>query len=93
MSDMTFTERKKLEELFQMEGGSVLDFTDRTFAEFVRDSVGLNIDDPIYHYGNGSTANRLRRLWMREPDHVVGRLLQALLDYCRPKVGNPTQER
>jgi hypothetical protein len=36
MADLTFTERQKLEQLFGMGSGYVLDFTNRTFADFVK---------------------------------------------------------
>ncbi len=44
MSDLTFIEKNALEKLFQMGGGYVLDFTNRTFHEFVADAVGKDID-------------------------------------------------
>lgn len=84
MSDLTFLERHKLEKLFRMEGGYVLDFTNRTFAEFVADSVGKNIFDPKYDYESGSKANRLRAFWTKEPNHIVAKLIMDLLEYCRP---------
>jgi hypothetical protein len=39
MSDLTFIEKTKLEKQFQMGGGYVLDFSNRTLAEFVADSM------------------------------------------------------
>ena len=38
MARLTFIERQQLEKLFDMGGGYVLDFSNRTFAEFVADS-------------------------------------------------------
>jgi hypothetical protein len=72
-----------------MSGGYVLDFSNRTFAEFVSDSTGREIYDPKYERGSGSKANRLRVFWAEEPNHVVGKLLTDLLDYCRPASGSP----
>ena len=69
--------------LFGMGGGYVLSFTDRTFGEFVLDSTGKDIFDAKYAYASGSKANRLRAFWKVEPNHVVGKLLADLLDYCR----------
>jgi len=43
-----------------MGAGYVLDFSNRTFAEFVADSTGRNIYDPKYDNAGGSKANRLR---------------------------------
>jgi len=43
MSDLAFIEKTKLEKLFQMGGGYVLDFWNRTFADFVLESTGRDI--------------------------------------------------
>ena len=71
MSDLTFIEKNRLEKLFDMSGGYVLDFTNRTIQEFVADSVGKDIFDSAYDYESGSKANRLRAFWKAEPNHVV----------------------
>lgn len=84
MSDLTFVERNKLERLLQMGGGYVLDFSNRTFAEFIAESTGREIYDQKYDHESGSKANRLRAFWKLEPNHLVGKLLGDLLDYCRP---------
>lgn len=65
-----------------MGGGYVLSFTDRTFSEFVADSVSKNIYDNKYNYSTGSKANRLRCFWKVEPNHIVGKLIADLLQYC-----------
>lgn len=59
MSDLTFMEKSKFETLLGMETGYVLNFSNRSFAEFVRDSTGRNIYDERYNYASGSKANRL----------------------------------
>jgi len=82
MSDLTFIEKSKLERQFGMGSGYVLNFSNRTFAEFVADSTGRDIDDAEYDYASGSKANRLRAFWAKEPNHVVGKLINDLLDYC-----------
>jgi hypothetical protein len=45
MSDLTFVEKEKFEKLLGMASGYVLDFSDRTFGEFVSDSTGRDIFD------------------------------------------------
>ena len=77
MSSLTETEKRYFEELFGMRSGYVLDFTDRTFSEFVRSTVQLNIDDP--KYGATSKAKRLRSFWEQVPDAAVGGILGELL--------------
>ncbi len=51
---------KLIDTLFAMQGGYVLDFTDRTFARFFQDEVGVNIDDRRYEVDGTSKAKRLR---------------------------------
>lgn len=92
MSDITFIEKTKLEKLLQMSGGYVLDFSNRTLAEFIAESVGRDIYDAKYDYASGSKANRLRALWAQEPNHLVGKLVHDLLEYCRPAEADPEQD-
>ena len=63
-----------------MASGYVLEFSNRTFEEFVRDSSGCNIYDSRYNQGSGSKANRLRAFWLKEPNTVVGKLLNELVE-------------
>lgn len=62
--------------------GYVLDFSNRSFDEFVLDSVGKSVYDAKYSTNGGSKANRLRSLWAVEPNFVVGKLLVDLLQYA-----------
>lgn len=80
MSDLTAVEKRKLERLFGMGSGYVLDFSNNTFAEFVVDSIGRNPYDSKYDYGS-SKANRLRGIWKVEVNHVVAKLIGDLADY------------
>lgn len=80
MSNLTLIEKRKLEKRFDMGGGYVLGFSNRTFQEFVLDSTGPDIYDLKYDSASGSKANRLRALWMTEPNHIVGKLLSDLLE-------------
>ena len=80
MANMTQAEKRNLEEFLQMRSGYVLDFSNRTFQEFVFDSVGLDIDKEAIG-GFGSKASRLRLFWSNQPDHIVGKLLKDLVEY------------
>jgi hypothetical protein len=82
MADLAFTERSQLEKLFQMGSGYVLDFSNRTFREFVSDTARKDIEDPKYNYASCSKANRLRQFWKIEPNHIVGTLIRAMVDYA-----------
>jgi hypothetical protein len=58
VAKLTTNEKEILEELFQMRGAYVLNFSDRTFGEFFQNDMVLNIFDPKYNYASGSKANR-----------------------------------
>lgn len=78
MSDLTAVEKRKLERALGMGSGYVLNFSNRTFAEFFLDSFGIDIYDAKYDYGSGSKANRMRAFWERESNYQVGRVLDLL---------------
>jgi hypothetical protein len=86
MADVTYIEKETLENFLQMKGGYVMDFTDRTFEEFVGSVTGLNIWDEKYLYRSGSKANRLRAFFKIENNYVAGQLIKAFLDYWMSKV-------
>jgi len=92
MSDLTTIEKRKLEKLFEMSTGYVLDFSNRTFQEFILDSVDRDIYDKRYSYSSGSKANRLRAFWHVEPNHVVGKLLGDLVECARDDTENATHQ-
>jgi abortive infection Abi-like protein len=79
MATLNHGEKKKLEEFLGMGSGYVLNLSDRTFREFVDDSVGMDIDDPNVG-GVGSKARRLRHFWTCQPDYIVGKLLRDLIE-------------
>jgi hypothetical protein len=78
MSDLTNAEKRKFELLLGMGSGYVLDFSNRTFSEFVFDSTGRDIYDSHYV---GSKANRLRGFWNEEGNQMVGKLMEDMLGY------------
>jgi hypothetical protein len=82
MAQLHVLERRQLEKLFEMGGGYVLDFSNRTLEEFVADSVGIEIYDDRYHHGSGSKANRIRGLWKVESDAQVGKLIRDFVEYA-----------
>ena len=48
MSDLTGIEKMKLEKFLDMESGYVLDFSNKTFQEFIMDCLGIDIYDDRY---------------------------------------------
>lgn len=85
MSDLSSIEKVKLEKMFEMEGGYVLDFSNITFREFIIDNTNIDISDGKYDYASGSKANRLKAFWAKEANYIVGKLISALLDYWKTK--------
>lgn len=63
MSDLSSIEKRRLERLFNMGGGYVLNFSDRTFGDFFEEHTGLDIDHTRYKKHGTSKANRLRSFW------------------------------
>jgi hypothetical protein len=90
MASLRFREKILLEEFLEMGSGYVLNFSDRTFADFFR-HFDIEIDDAPYLEGHsGSKANRMRSFWDREPDRLVGRVLQELIEYAESyRPGHP----
>lgn len=86
MADLTYIERANIEKFLGMKSGYVMDFTDRTFQEFVGEAVGLDIDNEKYHYASNSKANRLRKFIKVESNYTLGKLLSAFCDYWLSKV-------
>jgi hypothetical protein len=70
-----------LDDVLQMGGGYVLRFSDRTFAEFFREELGIDIDDPKYSIMGGSKGKRMRFFLQNTPQPVVVKALNALWEY------------
>ncbi|PVY43148.1 abortive infection family protein [Pontibacter virosus] len=85
MSDLSTIEKHKLEKLFGMGNGYVLDFSDKDFQSFVLEAIGLDILDDRYKYRSGSKANRLRGFWEEESNFTVGKLSFDLIEYWKGK--------
>jgi len=86
MAKLTTNEKEILEELFKMRDGYVLNFSDRTFGEFFRNDMALNIFDPKFNYASGSKANRLRGFWQVADDSLVSASIDHLLTYIDTQI-------
>jgi len=85
MSDLTSIEKMKIEKYLDMASGYVLDFSNRTFQEFILENTGLDIYEEKYNYASGSKANRLRAFWKEEHNYVVGKLLNNFVEYWKAR--------
>lgn len=64
----------------EMKDGYLLDFTNRSFEEFILHSVDIDIYDDKYAERSGSKANRFRSFWDKENNYIVGKALQDIFD-------------
>ena len=79
VSSLTTVDRRYLEDILDMGGGYVLDFTDATFAEFFN-HYSVNIHSHRYQTYGSSKAKKLRAFWDVGSDRLVGRVLSEMLD-------------
>ncbi len=80
MSDLTRSERRKLEKLLVMGSGYVLSFSDRTYGEFFSE-YRVEIDAERYKARGTSKANRMRTFWELDDNYIVGRIIDGLIEY------------
>jgi hypothetical protein len=78
MSTLNLIERKRLEKILEMGNGYVLDFSNRSFAEFFKTDFGIDIYDNKYEFNGNSKAKRMRAFWEIESDGLVGKVLFAI---------------
>lgn len=83
MSSLTNREKLILEKIFEMDGGYVLVFTNKSFQRFIFDAVRIDIYQDKYSQYGDSKANRLRKLFDIEDDDTVAVLIHELLDYWK----------
>lgn len=94
MAHLSTTEKQILEKLFDMGGGYVLNFSNRTMAEFFQDDVGIDIYSSKYEYASGSKANYLRGFWIKADEKVVAKSITKLIEYIETQIllGNLERE-
>ena len=85
MADITKIENLKLEKIFDMQGGYVLDFSNKTLNDFVLESINVELYSDKYSEKGESKANRMRTIWQNEHNYKVGTLIFKLLEYWRDK--------
>lgn len=74
-------EMKLVDELFGMSSGYVLDFDNKSYAEFFRSEVGVDIYDAAYADDGGSKGKRLRAFLSIGQTSAITRALTALWEY------------
>lgn len=82
MSCILPIEKQILEDLFGMKSGYVLDFSNRTFKEYIFDTLGIDVYER-YAEGNLSKAKIMRRLYQDLSDQQLATLLKAFFGLYR----------
>ena len=80
MAKLSFDESDVLERVLSLKSGYVLDFTNRTFSDFVSDAIGVEPYSGEYEKVGTSKAKILRSIIETESDTTVSKLILALLD-------------
>lgn len=70
-----------LDELFEMRGGYVLNFSDKTMSRFFAEELNVDIDDSSYAENGRSKGKRLRCYLQKVDTPTVVRTLKALWEY------------
>lgn len=72
-----------IDKVFEMEGGWCLNFSDRTYAAFFNEELGVDIDHPRFSAEGGSKGKRTRYYLKNCDRETALRTLNALWDYRR----------
>ena len=81
MVKLKYKDIRIIDDAFEMHGGYVLDFTNRTFAQFFDDEFGIDIDADKYQANGTSKARRLRTFLALEDEYTVSKVLRGLWAY------------
>lgn len=86
MSDDLFsllspTDIDVIERVLNMRSGYVMDFSDRTFDEFIANEVSVDATAPRFTVDGASKAKRLRRILLTLSAGHLAKLLRSFLEY------------
>ncbi len=81
MSSIRTIDMMFLDDLFDMHGGYVLDFSNKTFAIFFADELNIDIDDDRYSSDGSSKGRRLRYFLRQSENDLAARTLEHLWQY------------
>lgn len=89
MNDLKPSETIKLERLFCMDSGYVLDFSDSSFGAFFKQVADIDIHGEDYVPLNGSKAKKLRAFWGKTEDPLLGKVLEEMVNYAEAIIDTP----
>lgn len=81
MANFKSTEMRFLDSIFDMGGGYVLDFSNRTMDEFFMEELEIDISHEMFSRDGTSKARRVKCLLQNADHPTVVRVLQALWKY------------
>lgn len=81
IANISSKSKRTIEDLFGMNTGYVIDFSNSTFERFVFDSIGLKVYEDEGYTEYESKANKLRTIIASENTSKVAKLLIDMLDY------------
>ena len=91
MANIRTIDMPLLDDLFEMVGGNVLNFSNRTFAQFFAEELNVDIDDLVYAQNGTSKGKRLKCFLQTVDKASVVKTLHALWEYrevLRQRAGN-----
>lgn len=83
MSNIRSLDMMFIDDIFDMGGGYVLNFSDRTLTQFFADELNIEINNPTYAKSGSSKAKRLRCFLQTVDKPTVARTLKALWEHCK----------
>ncbi len=81
MSNIRPIDMMFLDDIFEMSSGYVLNFSDRTFAQFFAEELNIDINDSVYAQTGNSKGKRFRSFLQIVDKQTVVKTLKALWEY------------
>lgn len=81
MANLKYKTIQSLEELFEMQSGYVLDFSNNSFQRFIKGVINIDIYEDNGYEEYCSKANKLRQIFETESNLKVYKLIDELLNY------------
>ncbi len=86
MANISNVEKLKLETIFSMSSGYILNFSNPSYQSFINNIIRVDIYDQKYAIYGTSKAKRLKALWEIEGNVAVGKVIEELLIYYNTQV-------
>jgi len=81
VSKLKYSEVRIIDDALLINGGYVLDFSDRTMREFFDDEFAIEIYQGKYSFNGTSKAKYVRAFISIEDDYTVARVLRRLWEH------------